>query len=360
MPEKRTVPSTVLKLALNSNSGIPFPDKHKTTNRRRTMPMQEVQSWGPKPIGPEELPFGDRFFRKLFDNLYDGVYFVNTQRQLLFWNAGAERLTGYTAKEVLGSYCYANILDHIDGGGNHLCSGACPLVHTIDTGLPVSTRVFLRHKDGRRIAVDVNVMPLRNDLGNIIGGIEIFRDASSAVALETAYGSLRELAERDPLTGVANRRHLNRILDDQIELLTRTGIPFSVVMADIDHFKQVNDTWGHPMGDKALIGFAEKLEASCRQTDIVGRWGGEEFLVILPEQQLTIAATAAERMRAATAASAPEELRARGLAGSFGVTEAILGDTAIGVIERADVALYRAKSLGRNRVETNRAAASTP
>lgn len=315
--------------------------------------MQEIQDWGPKPITPTELPFGEQFFRRLFDNLYDGVYFVNTQRQFLFWNAAAERLTGYTAKEILGCYCYANILNHVDANGNQLCSGGCPLVHTIDTGRPVSERVFLRHKDGRRIAVDVNVMPLRDDQGNILGGIEIFRDASSAVALEMAYRSLRELAEKDLLTGVANRRHLDRILDDQIELLTRTGIPFSVVMADIDHFKQVNDTWGHPMGDKALIAFAEKLQASCRRTDLVGRWGGEEFLAILPEQQLMIAAIAAERMRAATAESAPEELRERGLTGSFGVTEAIFGDTAASVIERADVALYRAKSLGRNRVETN-------
>lgn len=324
------------------------------------MTMPEAENWGPKPITPDQLPFSEHFFRKLFDNLYDGVYFVNTQRQFLFWNAGAERLTGYTAKEIIGCYCYANILNHVDAEGNPLCCGGCPLIHTIDTGLPVAERVFLRHKDGRRIAVDVNVMPLHNDQGNVIGGIEIFRDASSAVALEMAYNSLRELAEKDPLTGVANRRHLDRILEDQTELLTRTGIPFSVIMADVDHFTQINDTFGHATGDKVLIAFAEMLQVACGNTDLVGRWGGEEFLIILPEQQLTAAAITAERMRATIAASPPDAIREHGLTGSFGATEAVLGDNTASVIERADTALYRAKSLGRNRVETNHAVQAMP
>lgn len=346
------------KLTVHSiNAFLPSPPTQKPMPE---MTMPEAESWGPKPVTPDQLPFSEHFFRKLFDNLYDGVYFVNTDRQFLFWNAGAERLTGYTAKEIIGCYCYANILNHVGADGNPLCCGGCPLMHTIDTGLPVAERVFLRHKDGRRIAVDVNVMPLRNDQGDVIGGIEIFRDASSAVALEMAYNSLRELAEKDPLTGVANRRHLDRILEDQVELLTRTGIPFSVIMADVDHFKQVNDTFGHPTGDKALIAVAESLQDSCRRTDVVGRWGGEEFLVIMPEQQLTTAAIAAERMRAAAAASPPEVIRERGLTASFGATEAVLGDSAASVIERADRALYRAKSLGRNRVETNHAAQSMP
>ncbi len=306
---------------------------------------------GPKPIAPGEIPFGQDFFRRLFDNLYDGVYFVDTNRRILFWNHGAERLSGYSSDEVLGSYCHANILNHVDENGTHLCEEGCPLVYTVSSGLPVSKRVFLRHKDGRRIAIDVHAMPLRNDAGDIIGGVEIFRDASSAVALETAYGKLRELAERDPLTGAANRRYLDQILASQIDLLQRTGIPFSLIMADIDHFKQVNDTWGHAIGDKALVAFAERLQASCRRTDLVGRWGGEEFLIVLPEQKLEAATALAGRLQRATADCAPEELRERGLTGSFGVTEAILGDTSASVMERVDAAMYRAKSLGRNRVE---------
>lgn len=320
-------------------------------------PLADVHAeFGPVPIAPGDIPFGEQFFRRLFDNLYDGVYFVNANRRILFWNAGAHRLTGYAAEEVLGSYCNANILNHTDENGRQLCKEDCPLVATISSGSPTSKRVFLRHKDGRRIAVDVHVMPLRNDAGDIIGGVEIFRDASSFVALEHAYGKLRELAEKDPLTGIANRRHLDAILDDQVSLLHRAGIPFSVIMADIDHFKEVNDTWGHPIGDKTLVAVADQMQQTCRRTDCLGRWGGEEFLVILPEQPLIEAAILADRLRLAISAKAPAELEQRGLTASLGVTEAVLSDTVASLIERADAALCRAKEQGRNRVETIHAA----
>ena len=324
------------------------------------MLAQEVNDQEPKPIFPEGVRSGEHFFRNLLNSLYDGVYFVDTQRKILFWNAGAERLSGYAAKDVLGSYCHASILEHVDGNACQLCEDACPLVHTINTGLPASARVFLHHKDGRRIAVDVHVMPLRDDRGQIIGGVEVFRDASSFIALENAYDNLREVAEKDALTDVSNRGYLDRMLDSQMQLLNRTGVSFSVILVDIDRFKKVNDTWGHPVGDKALIAFSRGLVETCRQTDIVGRWGGDEFMIILYGQRLESAVAMAERLRAATANSAPEEIRSYELTGSFGVTEAILGDTAKCIIKRVDEALYRAKSQGRNRVEIGRPPESFP
>ena len=324
------------------------------------MLTQEVHDWEPKLLLPDGIRSGEHFFRKLLDSLYDGVFFVDTHRKILFWNVGAEQLSGYAAKDVVGTHCYANILNHVDGNGCQLCKDSCPLVHTINTGLPASNRVFLRHKDRRRVAVDVHVMPLRDDRGEIIGGVEVFRDASSFVALENAYDNLRQVAEKDPLTDVANRRHLDRMLDSQLQLLKRTGVPFSAILVDIDHFKKVNDTWGHPVGDKALIGFSRGLTETCRQTDIIGRWGGDEFMTILPGQRLDSAAAMAERLRAATANSAPEEIGSHGMTGSFGVTEAILGDTADRIIKRVDEALYQAKSLGRNRVEISRPAELFP
>jgi diguanylate cyclase (GGDEF)-like protein/PAS domain S-box-containing protein len=301
-------------------------------------------------VAPGELPFGEAFFRRLFDNLYDGVYFVDTHRRILFWNHGAERLTGFEADDVLGSYCYEDILGHVDENGSSLCHAGCPLVYTIDSGAPGSKRVFLRHKDGRRIAVDVHVMPLRNDKDEIIGGVEIFRDASSAVALETAYNGLRELVEKDPLTGVANRRHLDRIVDAQLDILNRTGIPFCLILIDVDRFKEINDNFGHGVGDQALIAFAESLQQASRRTDLIGRWGGDEFLAILPEVQAKDAAALAERQRAAVVAGTPDELKSRGMTGSFGVAEAVLGDSPMSLLDRVDSALYQSKSQGRNRV----------
>jgi diguanylate cyclase (GGDEF)-like protein/PAS domain S-box-containing protein len=323
-----------------------------STTGEGAMSSQSVLYAERQSVAAGELPFGEAFFRRLFDNLYDGVYFVDVHRRILFWNHGAERLSGFRADEVLGSYCHADILGHADEDGCSLCQSSCPLVYTIENAAPASKRVFLRHKDGRRIAVDVHVMPLRNDRDEIIGGVEIFRDASSAIALETAYNGLRELVEKDPLTGVANRRHLDRIIDAQLDVLNRTGIPFCLILIDVDHFKEINDTWGHGVGDKALIAFAEALQRASRRTDLVGRWGGDEFLVVLPELRAKDALMLAERQRAAVAAAAPEEMDRRGLTGSLGVAEAVLGDAPMSLLDRVDSALYRSKSQGRNRVES--------
>jgi diguanylate cyclase (GGDEF)-like protein/PAS domain S-box-containing protein len=296
------------------------------------------------------LPFGHEFFRRLLDNLYDGVYFVDLDRRILYWNRGAEQITGYRREEVLGSHRHDLILDHTDADGNHLCLRACPLARTIEDGKPRTARLFLRHKDGRRIAVDAHIMPVVDDDGRTVGGVEVFRDASSAVALEGAYEQLRELAERDPLTGAANRRQLEAELQRQAALLAQTGVPFSVVMADLDRFKEVNDTYGHAAGDQALVGFAAVLLRASRPTDLVARYGGEEFLVVLPGQGIEVATVVAERFRLLTPEATPPAMGPARLSASFGVTEAAPGDRAGDLVARADVALYRAKRGGRNRV----------
>ena len=299
-----------------------------------------------------KFPSATQFTEKLLENLYDGVYYVSRGRRILYWNKGAERISGYSADEVLGSYCYANILDHIDEKGCHFCRRGCPLAKAIRKGETLSARVELRHKEGRRVPVDVCVMPVHDDDGKIVGGVEVFRDATPQVALETAFTEMQHLAERDPLTGIANRRHLEMMLEMRVEMLRKTGIPCSIIMADLDHFKEVNDTWGHSVGDQALIGFAGMLKDTCRNTDVVGRLGGEEFLVILPESPLANAVAIAERMRASTPRVAPAELGERQLTASFGVVLAELGDTVEHLSARVDAALYRAKQKGRNRVES--------
>ena len=327
------------------------------------MPADERVVSRPEPPRPGEYPFGPAFFERLFDNLYDGVYFVDRSRRILFWNKGAEQLTGYARDEVVGSHCHDNILDHVDAEGHPLCLETCPLAATIADGQPKTARVFLRHKDGRRIAVDVHIMPLRNDRDEIIGGVEIFRDASSSVALESAYNRLRTLAEKDPLTGIANRRFLDSALAEQLLMLGRTGIPFCVVLIDIDHFKQVNDRWGHAAGDRALQVFAGICSAIIRDNDTVGRMGGEEFAVILPDTDLPQAVLTAERLLSAVreaniAIDGGSSVR---ITASIGVATIGAGDTSLEqLLARSDAALYRAKAAGRDRVCTDRQVVPLP
>ncbi len=298
---------------------------------------------------PSRLPFGGNFHRKLLDSLYDGVYFVDTERRILFWSRGAERLSGYAAAEVVGNVCYANILDHSDADGCNLCVAHCPLVSAMNGGQTTSHRIYLRHKDGRRIAVDVTVLPVRDDSGRIVGGAEVFEDASETLALESAYARLRQLAEKDPLTDIANRRHLDAMLAQQMDLLRRTGIHFSVILADLDHFKRINDTFGHGVGDQVLIRFSSLLQSSCRSSDVVGRFGGEEFLVILPGHGLAPAVHTAERIRKSCESLHHQALQASGLTTSLGIAEADRDDDVSSLLARADRALYMAKEGGRNR-----------
>jgi diguanylate cyclase (GGDEF)-like protein/PAS domain S-box-containing protein len=295
-------------------------------------------------------PFGGKFYERLLENMYDGVYFVDRSRRILYWNRGAEHLTGYSRHEVVGRACHDNILCHVDQAGTCLCQGYCPLLKTIQHGEPGSARVFLKHKEGHRVAVDVFVMPIFDEDGHIIGGVEVFRDASAILALEAAYMQMRELAEKDALTSAVNRRHAEEILSEQARLLRRTGVPFTVVMADIDHFKQINDRWGHAAGDAVLVGFVSCLERNSRKSDIVARMGGEEFLVILPGLTVGEGLRAAERLRLAVAVQEFPELQGQPLTASFGVTEARRGEAVEELLQRVDALLYQAKTGGRNQV----------
>jgi diguanylate cyclase (GGDEF)-like protein len=166
-------------------------------------------------------------------------------------------------------------------------------------------------------------------------------------ALHREGERLQALAERDVLIGLYNRRAGERFLST---LLAHARDDASLVLFDIDHFKRINDRHGHPAGDAVLIEVGRRCSTQLRADDIFARWGGEEFLVVLPGIALAEGAARAERLRAAIGA---EPIGAAGwVTASFGVTAIRVGDTLAEVVQRADEALYRAKANGRNRVET--------
>jgi diguanylate cyclase (GGDEF)-like protein len=167
----------------------------------------------------------------------------------------------------------------------------------------------------------------------------------------------RDVAERaariDPLTGVHSRRAFTEAVEVEIQRALRYGLPLSIIMIDLDHFKAVNDTYGHATGDAVLASFANVISQEVREVDVIGRYGGEEFLVLLPNTDVTEAMRVADRMRMAIASG---ELQVQGgvlrYTASFGVAGFDARELSLNrFIDRADAALYEAKHRGRNRVE---------
>lgn len=167
--------------------------------------------------------------------------------------------------------------------------------------------------------------------------------------LETANETITRLMNTDPLTGLTNRRQLSERMDVELSKARRHGHPLSALMMDIDHFKSINDTYGHGAGDAVLVGVASILKQTCRKEDIVARYGGEEFVVLLPDSPVTAALDCAERIRKAIEGSVFPEID-RKVTASLGATLFAPTDTEESFIQRADAALYEAKASGRNRV----------
>jgi diguanylate cyclase (GGDEF)-like protein/PAS domain S-box-containing protein len=300
------------------------------------------------------MKFKDSFFKGLLDNLYDGVYYVDPERTILYWNKGAERLTGYSSAEVLGTRCWDNILMHVDADGTSLCASGCPLQRSMQSGDPLESEVFLHHKNGHRVPVRVRAAPLRDSAGNVIGAVEIFSDNSEKINSLDMIEELQRKAFLDPLTGLANRRYLDTSLPARFDEIARYGWQFGVIMMDIDHFKTVNDRYGHYVGDEALKMVARTLLNSSRSSDIVGRWGGEEFIAVLPNVTALRLRMSAERHRALVEQSSlPLESGPLTLTISAGATLVLPGDTSATLIKRADKLLYESKANGRNRVTSD-------
>lgn len=291
------------------------------------------------------------FDASLLDNLYDGVYFVDTDRQITYWNKGAERLTGHSADDVTGSRCSDNLLRHITKDGESLCQGVCPLAQSILDGKDREAEVYLHHKEGYRVPVLVRTMPIRDAADKIIGGVEIFSDNAALASMRKRIVELEELALVDHLTQAGNRRYSEMIIQSRIEEAKRYGWQFGLLFIDIDHFKHINDTLGHKQGDEVLTMVGKTIMLGTRRGDCVGRWGGEEFVVVAANANEKQLYRVAERIRMlvekSSVMSGAEVIQ---VTVSIGATVGRVTDKVDSVIRRADQLMYRSKVSGRNRV----------
>lgn len=293
-----------------------------------------------------------KFYQDLLDEMSDGVYFVTVDRHITYWNRGAERMTGYSAEEVVGHSCAEGILRHVNDAGRQLCLQGCPLLAVMKDGKPREALMYLHHRDGQRVPVMVRGQALRDADGEIVGSVEVF--SNREVSPYAGTGLERKDDSLDPVTGLCSRRfgelHLQTLMQAVLEQATTLG----ALYVDADHFKDVNDTFGHKTGDAVLRMVGQSMVGALRRGDVPVRWGGEEFLALLPGINEAGLAAVAERIRMLVENSWIQqgETQVR-VTVSIGATMAVPGESPDDLADRADRLMYTSKRAGRNRVTTD-------
>lgn len=286
----------------------------------------------------------------LLESLYDGFYLVDSDLRFVLWNRGAEKMLARNAYDILGQPWTTYLMGYAYRCGEYVSEQDAPMRRVIETGKPSTQNVQIQSADGRWIDVEMQSVPVIDDDGQLQGVAEIFRDLSRNSLRPREYRDLKLAASRDSLTSLVNRRELESQLDSMLQdQRTTSAEPFCVIFSDIDHFKSINDTWGHAVGDQVLVDVARCLQHESSAGDMVARYGGEEFVIVCPTTELEQGTRRAERLRLAIVngnIGGVDNLR---VAASFGVTQVEKGDSLDDVIRRADQALYSAKKTGRNR-----------
>jgi diguanylate cyclase (GGDEF)-like protein/PAS domain S-box-containing protein len=288
-----------------------------------------------------ELWERERILSAIMDSAHDAIVMLDGQGKVVFWNPAAEQLFGYSREEVLGQELHRLLLQNEEI--YKVYKKAFTQFQLTGQGSVVGKTIELkgRRKDGREIHVELSLSALKiKEAWHAVG---ILRDIGERKKTEE---QLYQLSITDPLTNVYNRRFFMQMLKQEIERAQRTGRSFSVIMLDLDHFKSVNDRFGHAAGDLVLKTIADAVDRRIRKTDILARWGGEEFIILLPETPVDSAANLAEELRANLSSLIMPEVGH--VTASFGVAGYVPSDTVDTIVMRADHMLYEAKAAGRN------------
>lgn len=285
----------------------------------------------------------------LLNSAGDGIYGIDRKGMCTFINPTALLILGYSEEDLLGKDTH-QMFHHHQADGSAYAKEDCPIELTRRDGIWRQVEDALIRKNGEVFPVQLSVTPMHEN-GQLVGVEVVFQDITRRKAMEQ---ELKRLATTDPLTGVANRRHFIEQFELELARIKRSGESAAFLMVDIDHFKNVNDSYGHAIGDAVLQHLAELSRLRLRRTDLFGRLGGEEFGILLPGTDSAKAWQFAEDFRRHVADTpAPSSKGEIPFTICIGVAEFGPNDAAPdSILARADVALYRAKDAGRNRVET--------
>ncbi len=289
-------------------------------------------------------------FKLITDVLGEGIFLLDNEGKIIFSNPEANRMLGYSFGEIDDVFIHEIIhKQHLDG--TLYTSGGNPLYNAIMSGEYYNDEGAFTCKSGFLMPVMITCRPIFKD-DSIDGAVIVFRDITEQKrhlqSLENVNKLLEKQATTDYLTGIYNRIKFNQSLVLEMSRAERYSSPLALIIFDIDHFKKINDTYGHSAGDDALRLIAKIVALNIRKTDIFARWGGEEFVIQAPGVSLAEAVKFADKLRSKIEKydfKYPEKITI-----SIGVTVFQSGDSSTTLVNRADEALYDAKKSGRNQV----------
>lgn len=314
-----------------------------TVNREgRTVAVGSLRDVTEKMALQEQILATSEELSRIYEQLPDMYYRVDLDNVLTKVSPACFNVLGFTQEELVGQPL-ANIYkveQHMQQSLDMISAAA---------GKPAQTEGEMIHKNGSSVWIMAHSSIRYGPDGLPVWRDGVVRDISERKLMEE---QLAALARTDSLTGTYSRRHFLELSEELFRLVKRHQRPISMMMADLDHFKKINDAHGHHGGDQALVAFAETCRKVIRESDLLGRMGGEEFCLVLPETPLQQARVLAERLREATANLAvPLHDRHISLTVSIGLVELGGNEASLeSMMRRADLALYRAKAEGRNRV----------
>jgi PAS domain S-box-containing protein/diguanylate cyclase (GGDEF)-like protein len=297
--------------------------------------------------------FGDPdFFRSILENLHMAVYVVGRDGRILFWNDGAERITGYLCQDVIGRVCGENFLGETDGGESDANGALTPIAAATRDRQPLQAQVSLRHKSGHRIPVQLWAFPIRNAQGVIVGAAETFEETISVADWDRRQNKLATYGCIDHASGVLNHGMMHAHFREHLGMFAEHPVPFSVLCIHIGGLEKIQLRDGPAAIAAVLRVVGQILENSLRPTAFLGRCQENQFFAILTECSGSEIARASERLRRMVSASKIAWGDRLPVTVSVGGTVVKSGDTVEGMVTRAERALRESISQGGNRPTT--------
>ena len=224
----------------------------------------------------QEAMQNEELHKALLDQLEEGVYLVDRARRILYWNTGAERISGYLAHEVAGHFCHGDLMMHCNVDGAILCGSGCPLSAVMQDGRSRRCTAFLRHRLGHRVPVHIYSKAIYDSKGALIGALELFEEAQASRA---AIHALQPFGCLDDLTGAANRDYGEMRVRQALEGLNMFEIPFGWIRIGLDNVEDLEQRYGRGMIDAALKMIASTVDGNLGALDVLTRWNRTELRV---------------------------------------------------------------------------------